>query len=120
MNRVLLGRNWARLHEFRTYNFFFLEKSVEHPHWHCLVKFFNVDDAERDRQAALFDRSAEGEWKALVRWESGDVKAISYNRGALSYFAKSLIDLLNWEHYIVPDEFWRRFFLGPPCRCPRS
>jgi hypothetical protein len=91
INRKILGREWAKLH----------------PHWHGLVHFFDAPDDERRRQAEVFDRWADPIWKSMV--PSGDVDVVpAWERtGAINYLAKSLTYGVNFELYILPDEFWR-------------
>lgn len=107
MNRKILGREWAKLHEFRLFYVYALEKADLNPHWHGLVHFFDAPDDERRRQAEVFDRWADPIWKSLV--PSGDVDVVpAWERtGAINYLAKSLTYGVNFEHYILPDEFWR-------------
>ena len=107
MNRCLIGRNWAQLHDYRMFNMYTIEKPRTNPHFHGLVHFFNVDEAERECQAKIFDDRAEGIWKYLVASGDIDVKTVFNESGVARYIGKSITDSLNYENFIPPDEFWR-------------
>ncbi len=107
MNRCLIGRNWAKLHDYRMFNMYTMELPRTNPHFHGLVRFFNVDQAERERQAKIFDDRAEGIWKYLVASGDIDVKPVFNEIGVARYIGKSITDSLNYENFIPPDEFWR-------------
>ncbi|MCP8884494.1 hypothetical protein NIM87_13320 [Devosia sp. XJ19-1] len=107
MNRCLLGRNWAKLHDYRMFNMYTMEKPRTNPHFHGLVHFFNVDEAERERQAKIFDDRAEDIWKYLVASGDVDVKPVFNELGVANYVGKSITDSLNFENWVPPDEFWR-------------
>ena len=107
MNRRILGREWAKLHEFRLFYFYALEKPSVNPHWHGLIHFFDAPEAERNRQAQVFDEWANPTWKRLVPAGVIVVAHAHDSEGAINYLAKSLMNGVNFENYIVPDEFWR-------------
>lgn len=107
MQRKVVGRNWAAIHDHRMFCIYTLEKPTVNPHWHGLVQFFNVDDEERLKQGKKFDEWANATWKRLV--PSGDVvvKTLHDEKGAVGYIGKSLLDKLNFKHWVPQDEFWR-------------
>ena len=107
MNRRILGREWANMHEFRLYYVYAPEKPDLNPHWHGLVKFFDASEAEHERQGEVFDEWANPTWKQPVPAGDVDTMAIRDQAGALNYLAKSLTHGVNYEHFILPDQFWR-------------
>ena len=106
MNRKLLGRDWQRRPDNRMFHFFAPEKLDTNPHWHGLVCFYGAHGNELARQEQLFDRYARWIWCDLVPKGSVDVKAIDDLPGGIDYVAKSLSMRVNWDHCIIPDEFW--------------
>jgi hypothetical protein len=107
MQRKVVGTNWAKNHDQRFVGVYTLEKLSTNPHWHGLVRFYEVSDEERRRQGHEFDQWAHAVWRRLV--PSGDVvvKSVNDERGAVGYIGKSLLDQLNFENWVPQDEFWR-------------
>ncbi|WP_156342966.1 hypothetical protein [Devosia sp. A16] len=107
MQRKVVGTNWAKNHDQRFVGVYTLEKLSTNPHWHGLVRFYEVSDEERRRQGHEFDQWAHTVWRRLV--PSGDVivKAVNDERGAVGYIGKSLLDQLNYANWVPQDEFWR-------------
>lgn len=107
MQRKVVGSNWAAVHDHRMFCIYTLEKPHVNPHWHGLVHFYKVNDDERRRQAETFDQWANAMWKKLVPSGDVDVKPVYDDTGAIGYIGKSLLDKLNFEHWVPQDEFWR-------------
>lgn len=106
MNRKLIGRDWQKRPHNRMYHFFAPEKLDAHPHWHGVVCFYGAQGDELRRQEAIFDRHAGRIWNRLVPKGSTDVKPINDLPGGIDYVVKTLSLRLNFDHCIVPDEFW--------------
>jgi len=107
MQRKVVGSNWFEIPDHRLFCFYTLEKPWVNPHWHGLVQFYKVNDSERLRQGEAFDQWADPTWKKLVPSGSVDVKVIYHDEGAIDYVGKSLLDQLNYEYWVPPDEFSR-------------
>lgn len=107
MQRKVVGSNWFEVPDYQLFCFYTLEKPRVNPHWHGLIHFFNVDDQERLRQGQLFDQWADSTWKRLVPSGNVDVKTTYNEKRAIDYVGKSLLDQLNYEYWVPPDEFSR-------------
>lgn len=107
MNHAILGKHWARRDSDRIWAFWFLEKPNSNPHWHGLVRFFQVDDYPTTAQEAIFDERVEPIWKRLVPGGSVDVKPITVQRGVIEYVGKMVAYPISYESFITPDEFKR-------------
>jgi hypothetical protein len=107
MNHALLGKHWAERDADRAFAFYTLEKANVNPHWHGLVRFFQVSGMTIADQESIFDERAEPAWKKLVRSGTVDVQPITLQQGVANYVAKTLGYELSYEHYVVPDEFNR-------------
>ncbi|WDR02957.1 hypothetical protein PSQ19_01670 [Devosia algicola] len=105
MNRKLVGRDWLKRPDNRIFHFFAAEKITTNPHWHGLVSFFGADAAERARQGDVFDENAEAIWRKLVPAGTAEVKSMKTHAEYISYVARSLCLQVNYDHFIVPDEF---------------
>lgn len=105
MNRRLLGRNWAKLHDKRMFNFYTMEEPRFNPHYHGLVHFPKTDQVERERKGKIFDKFAEEIWKYLVASGDVDVK-LTFDREVIErYICKSIEDGLNYENWVLSSEF---------------
>ncbi|WP_029041575.1 hypothetical protein [Cucumibacter marinus] len=107
MNRRIFGREWANLHHRRLFYVYTLEKASTNPHWHGLIRFYQAEGDELERQARLFDTLANTNWQTLVPSGNVDVRPIINQEDAIGYLAKSLGVKLNFENYILPDAFVR-------------
>jgi hypothetical protein len=105
MQRRVIGSNWYNVPDNQLFCAYTLEKPSLNPHWHGLVHFYKVDDDERVRQGERFDRWANDVWRELVRSGDVEVKVVHYEDGAIDYVAKSLLDQVNYEHWVPPDSF---------------
>lgn len=105
INRKLIGRNWAKMPEFRTFCFFAPEKVGSNPHWHGLVRFFDADEEEHLRQSERFDEWAQALWVKLVPSGTVDIQMIDSQVPTAKYVAKSLGYDVNYDHFVLPDEF---------------
>lgn len=105
MNRRLLGRNWAKLRDKHMSNFYTMEKPRFSPHYHGLVHFPNTDHVERERKGKLFDTFAEETWNHLVASGDVDIQPVVDRQVVERYICKSITDGLNYENWVLPNEF---------------
>ncbi|MBZ9939422.1 hypothetical protein LB518_24250 [Mesorhizobium sp. BR1-1-16] len=104
MNRALLGTNWQKTSD-QLFCFYFLEKANVNPHWHGLIRFFSNDEDEISRQADIFDTRAQQLWVKLVPSGTVDIQPIDLQLSVVEYVAKSVPFGVNWDRFIVADEF---------------
>ncbi len=107
LQSTLIGRDWAKSHDYRMYCCYILEKPRVNLHWHGLVKFFNAHGVEHQRQVDTFMKRADPVWRRLVPSGNVDIKSVFDETGAARYASKSLTDVLNYDHWVPPDSFWR-------------
>ncbi|SEQ53348.1 hypothetical protein SAMN05428969_3408 [Devosia sp. YR412] len=107
MQRKLIGRKWASNHDQRLFCTYVPEKATVNIHWHGLVRLWDVEGDERRRQLAKFDEWADRIWRDLVPPGNADVKEVHDDHGIARYTSKSLTDVINFEYWVAPDEFWR-------------
>lgn len=107
INHALLGKHWAERHADRMFAFYVLEKVNVNPHWHGLIRFFNVTGMSLEDQERMFDEQAERAWKKLVPSGTVVVRPIAWHQGIANYVAKTLAYPLSYEFYVTPDELVR-------------
>jgi len=106
VNRELNGPKWLQHKEELTFWFAFFEKPVSNPHWHLLfrIDFFDhlLPDPRLDRLTVV----ATAHWQKLVPSGSVSVKQITARSERVTdYVAKELGHNVQYESYIVPDDF---------------
>jgi hypothetical protein len=106
MNRKVVGPNWWRRPEDRIWAFFFPEKLYTNPHWHGLIEFFPPYPDQLKEQMRRFDLWAENRWRAIAPGGTVNIQNIEDQDRVADYVSKQLGDVVSYENFVIPDEFW--------------
>lgn len=108
MNRRLYGPKWQKHADELLWTFAFLEKPVNNPHWHLLIRQIGPDDVWKAKVKKIDDH-AEEIWQKIMPGGGVDVRKVTHTQDKLiDYVAKELGHKIQYEDFITPDEF-RRF-----------
>jgi len=107
--RALYGPKWNKHFDELPWSFAFIENPRSNPHWHILMRLMKRLDESELIETVLLRQSANRAWLKLTPSGTVDVKGIEpgSNKSVANYVAKQLGREIQFQHCVLPDEFWR-------------